>query len=134
MAAPIVFMNAKIFFHGYDLSADLNEVALEYQSESLDQTAFGDTTRTRKGGLKAARATGRGFWRAGANVVDPALFTEVGEDDRVLTLFPVAPIEGSTSTGSGYAFKVALMTYTLGGPAGALLPFDFVAEGRGVQG
>ena len=127
-----VFVNATIFFHGYNLSADLNEVALEYSAESLDATAFGNTSRVKKGGLKLSRATGRGFWAAGSNAVDPALFTEVGVNDRVLTVFPVAPIEGSTSTGFGYAFKGTEMTYTLGGAVGALLPFDFVAEGRGI--
>ena len=80
----------------------------------------------------AARATGAGFWEAGTTGVDELLFAGVGTDDVVLTLFPEAIVEGSTSTGAGFAFQVTQSRYTLGGAVGELLPFDFAVESRGV--
>ena len=128
----ILFTNAKIFIAGYDLSGDFNEVALEYEAESLDTTVFGSATRTMRGGLKASRVNGRGFVQHGANLVSEALFNEVGRDDRVVMLFPDGITEGATSTGSGYMFKAVETQYQHGGAVGEMLAFDFAAEGRGV--
>lgn len=128
----IVLKNAKILLGGLDVSGQSNRVALEYSAEALDATVFGASTRTMKGGLKVARATGAGFWEAGTTGVDELLFAGVGTDDVVLTLFPEAIVEGSTSTGAGFAFKVTQSQYTLGGAVGDLLPFDFAVESRGV--
>jgi len=46
-----VFTNAKVQINSFDLSAYSPSVSLNYASEILDQTAFGDTTRSRIGGL-----------------------------------------------------------------------------------
>src|SRR3989304_1664395 len=100
--AVIVFTNAKILLGGADVSGQANRVSVEYSAEALDATVFGAATRTMRGGLKVARADGAGFWQAGATGIDDALFAGVGTDDVVLTLFPEAIKEGSSSTGSGF--------------------------------
>jgi hypothetical protein len=47
------FRNAKVEINGSDLSDHVSSVTLNYASEMLDETAMGDSTRIRKGGLKA---------------------------------------------------------------------------------
>mgnify|MGYP001560340394 CR=1 FL=1 len=127
----VAFTNAKIFFAGYDISAQFNQIALAYDAESLDETTFGNSTRTRKGGLKTSRASGGGFWEAGANKIDPILFESLALEDAVVMVFAEGVTEGSTSTGSGHMFKSTLARYNLGGAVGDLLPFTLEAEGRG---
>jgi hypothetical protein len=50
--ATIVYRNAYVWINGVDYSADMAEVSLTYSAEMLDETAMGDDTRIRKGGLK----------------------------------------------------------------------------------
>ena len=133
-----VLKSAKIFLHGVELTGQMNQVGLEYGAESLDETVFGMDTRVRKGGLKFARATGRGFYSVGATAAaDPALVDGVGNNAQVMTVFPRTAAgtitEGSTSTGSGYAFQVTQARVAFGGQVGELLPFEFAVDGRGVQ-
>lgn len=130
---PILLYNSKIFFAGYEFSATLNQVSLEYGAEALDATKFGDAGRVNQGGLKTSRATANGFWGAGANSVDQVLFDSMGLDDAVLMVFPDAITAGATSTGSGYMFKVVEARYTLGGAVGVLAPFTLEVEGRGAD-
>ena len=129
--ATQVFDNAVLLVSGYDVSGDFNEVTLEHGAELQDETAFGDTTRIRKGGRKTTRLTGRGFWQS--PTPDQVFFDRVGDDDEVVTVFPDSVIEGSTSSGSGYAFKSVLTAYNQGGAVGTMLPFDIAAETRGID-
>lgn len=48
----IVWRNAALFINGTDYSADVAEATLNYQSEMLDKTAMGNTSRVKTGGLK----------------------------------------------------------------------------------
>lgn len=127
----VVYKNANLFYAGYNLSGDLNSLALAYAAESLDATVFGNDTRVRKGGLKTASISGGGFWQAGSNAVDPVLFDSLALDDAVAMLFPEAITEGGTSTGSGYMLKVTQARYEFGGAVGDLLPFTVELAGRG---
>ena len=72
------FRNAKLEVAGVDLSGDGANVAINYASEMLDETAFGDTTRIRKGGLFSwsIDATLHQDFRAGGP--DATLFSLVG--------------------------------------------------------
>ena len=127
------FINAEIYLGGVELTAQFNQVSLSHEAESLDATVFGNATRVKRGGLKVSAAQGAGFFQAdGANAVDPILFDGVGVSDAVLTLFPGPIIEGSTSTGAGYSFKVVQTRFNHGGAVGDIYPFTFEAEGRGV--
>lgn len=132
MATPVVFTNAKIFLGGVELTGQFNQTGLTYEAESLDATVFGAATRAKRGGLRVSTASGQGFYSAAANDVDPTLFDGVGVDDAVLSIFPDTITEGSTSTGAGYAFKVTQSRFNLGDAVGAILPFTFEAQGRGI--
>lgn len=130
----LVFRNATIFFGGMELTGQLNRVTLDYSAEALDATVFGNATRVKRGGLKDARAAGGGFWAGAATAqIDPVLYDGVGVNDSVLTLFGDTIVPGSTSTGSGFAFKVVQGRLTIGGAVGEILPFEFEALGRGVS-
>lgn len=50
--ATIVYRNAYFWVNGVDYSADTADLTLNYKAEMLDETAMGDDTRIRKGGLK----------------------------------------------------------------------------------
>lgn len=129
--ATLILTDAKILVGGFDVSANSNEVTVEYGAEMLDATAFGDTTRKRVGGLSTARLTGRGWWDS--PVPDKNFFEAIGVDDDVVSVFPTAIIEGSTSTGSGFAFKSVVARYNPAGRVGDLFAFDLEAEGRGIE-
>lgn len=47
----IVFRDARLIVNGKDLSVYTPSVSINYASEILDQTAMGDTTRSKLGGL-----------------------------------------------------------------------------------
>lgn len=50
--ATVVYRNAFFWCNNVDYSSHVAELALNYSSEMLDETAMGDDTRIRKGGLK----------------------------------------------------------------------------------
>jgi len=51
--ATQVWKNAMLLINGVDLSASVAQLALSYQSESLDETAMGNDSRKMRGGLKS---------------------------------------------------------------------------------
>ena len=127
----VAFTNAQLFFGGYELASQFNQVALEFSAESLDETAFGADTRKMRGGLKVARMTGAGFFKAGVGEVDQVFYDSHALADVIVTLYPEAIGVGATSTGSGYMMKATLLRYEIGGAVGDILPFTISAEGRG---
>lgn len=72
------FRNAKIEVNGVDLSSFFDSIAINYSSEVLDQTAFGQTTRIHKGGLLAWQITGQANQDFSSGAVDGTLFSLVG--------------------------------------------------------
>jgi len=72
------FRNAKVEVDGTDLSDHVESVALNYASEMLDETAMGDSTRIRKGGLKDWSIDVNFHQDFAASDVDATLFAIVG--------------------------------------------------------
>ena len=130
--ATLHFRNCKIFVDGFELSGDFESIEVAVASEMLDETTFGDDTRINKGGLKTANISGSGYWNAAAGSVDRIMFTIVGSDDKLITVFANGLTEG-TSTDKGFAMKGVVESYNIGGAVGALLPFDFSIQGRGIE-
>ena len=126
------FRNARIFAGGYDLSGDHNAIALAVAAEMLDETAMGDSTRIRKGGLKVIDVTGSGHWDAAAGHVDGVLFGLVGVDDTIISVFANGLTEG-VATDLGFATKGVVDKYNLKGDPGTLLGFDLSLMGRGME-
>jgi hypothetical protein len=76
--ATLVYTNAKIEINGVDLSSNASEVGLNYASEMQDETAMGDSTRVRKGGLKDWSVDVTWHQNFAASQVDATLFSLVG--------------------------------------------------------
>ena len=126
------FRNAKIFVDGYEISGDSASVSVLITSEMLDETCFGDSTRSHKGGLENATVEASGHWDAAAGRVDRIMFSLVGSDDKIVTVFADGITEGST-TGKGFAMKGVLESYDLTGDVASLLDFSAVVNGRGIE-
>jgi hypothetical protein len=126
------FRDARIYVGGYDLSGDHNNVGLSVSAEMLDETAFGDSTRIRKGGLKVVDVTGAGHWDGSAGHVDAILFDLVGVDDQIVTVFANGLTEG-VATDMGFSTKGVVDKYNVKGDVGSLLGFDLSIMGRGIE-
>lgn len=116
--ATTVFTDAFVEVNGTDLSAQVQSLELTYQSEMLDATSMGDTTRVRVGGLKDWSATVNFFNDFAASSVDDTLFPLVG------TVFNITirPINANpvSATNPNYGGDVILQSYpAFGGEVGA---------------
>lgn len=131
--STVHFRNAKILVGGYDVSGDMNQVAIALAAEVLDETCFGDSTRTHKGGLTTVAVSGSGCWDASAGHVDAIAFSLVGVDDTLIAVFPNGITEGATSSLGGFACKGVVESYPLKGDVGSLLAFDLSIQGRGIE-
>jgi hypothetical protein len=130
--ATVIYKDAKLFVGGYNLSADSNELGLDYSADMLDVTTFGDDTRIRTGGLDSATISGTGFWNGGTGNADDALFELMGGDKVPLTVFADGITEG-VATDKGYAFQAVVANYNIGNTVGEMMTFDISAESAGTQ-
>ena len=127
--ATLVYTNAKFEVNGVDLSANASEVGLNYASEMQDETAMGDDTRIRKGGLKDWSVDVTFHQDFAAAKVDATLFSVVGTTVCV----EIRPQNiCSTSINPIYSGIAIVESYNpLGGSVGALLdaPVTFQSAG-----
>lgn len=72
------FRNAKVEVNGTDLSDHVESVTINYSSEMLDETAMGDSSRIRKGGLKDWSIDVNFHQDFASGEVDATLFAIVG--------------------------------------------------------
>lgn len=124
--ATLVLRDAKIWWDGHDFSGDHNQIALDYSADMLDETAFGDNTHIRKGGLKNVLFTGNGWWDGDTDRIDPTAFAKVGVDGNALAISPGGGSEGDVA----YFFKPIAGSYNPGATIGELLAFEMTAEAR----
>lgn len=76
--ATIILKNAHVSIGGVDLSDHVRQITLNYKSELQDDTAMGDNTRSRKGGLKDWDASIEFLQDYATGSVDATLFSNVG--------------------------------------------------------
>jgi len=127
--ATLVYTNAKIEVNGTDMSSHASEVGLNYASEMQDETAMGDDTRIRKGGLKDWSIDVTWHQDFAASAVDATLFSLVGTTVCV-ELRPQNIC--STAINPIYSGIAVIESYNpLGGSVGALLdaPTTFQSAG-----
>lgn len=127
--ATVVYRNAYCWINGVDLSDDVRELNLNFGSESLDDTAMGDTTRSHKGGL-FDWSIGVTFHQDFASAqVDGTLWSLVG----TTTCIEIRPLNSCTTTiNPSFSGIGTLLTYTpMTGAVGSLLdvPADFQSAG-----
>lgn len=123
MAIRIV--NGRLYLAQYDLSGDLNVIALEATGELKDATRLTDAGHRRLAGLKQSQLEARGYWQAGVGLVDEALFTKLGLADVPLSV----AVKDGVAGDNAYLFRAAIGIYEMGGQIGEVSPFRASAEG-----
>ena len=118
--ATLNFNDAVITINSVVLSDAGNSVAINYEAEVLDETAFGDTTRINKGGLKNWTME-LGFHQDyAASEVDITMFAIVG---TVVAVSVVVASGGASATNPDYNGNGLITSYTpISGSVGELLP------------
>lgn len=117
-----VLQDCKLLVAGYDLSGKMNALALDYSADMVDDTTFGDTTRSRLGGLKNVTAQHNGYWDGTG--LDDILFNRIGLAGEVMTIAPAALTAGNRA----FTFKSTLGEYAPGGAVGDMFAFSVSGE------
>lgn len=81
-----VLTNAQIFHDGFSFASDLNEYGLEFGVEEIEDTTFGDNTRSAEGGLETVEISYTGYYTAGTDSIEDVLFNDVGVVDVPITV------------------------------------------------
>lgn len=127
--AVMVYRDAYVWINGVDLSAKTREAALNYGSESLDNTAMGMTTRSHKGGLYDWSMDFTFHQDFVAGLVDATLWNLVG----TTTCIELRPSNScTTAINPSFSGVATLMKYNpMTGAVGSLLdvPANFVSAG-----
>lgn len=131
-ADTVLYRDAVILVGGALINAQLRELNVNYAAEMLDRTAFGDTTKNRRGGLFVVDIDGKGFVATGTGAIEDLLFGDVGAGDLPVVVFPNGVTEGS-QVARGYATLAQMESFKIGGTAGQLLPLDFKLAGAGLS-
>lgn len=127
--ATLVLTNAFISLDGNDISDHTTSVTVNYEAEAVDETAFGDTTRINKGGLKNWSVDLELHDDFAASQVDSILFPLVGTV-VVIIVRPDAGVVSATNpnyTGSVLVQSIAGITGTVGDLA--TVPVSLVSAG-----
>lgn len=126
--AEQVLKDCKIYWDGFNLSADHNILQLTHGAEIQDKTVFGNATRTKKAGLKTVEMANSGFWDSdGTDEPDDVLFPDIGTEDQIITMCPIAGAEAERA----YFFKSDISAYEPGGAIGDMFVFNVAAIGSG---
>jgi hypothetical protein len=125
----MVLTNAFVSINSVNLSAFVKSVTLSYKSEMQDDTAMGDTARSRIGSLKDYTVSIEFFQSYAAGAADATLFGIVGS---------VVPIEfrssaaAASATNPKYTGSAILETYQpVGGSVGDNLMAPVTMSGVG---
>ena len=124
--ATSVLRDCKLYYDGYDLSGDMNMLGINHGAAELDDTTFGATTESRKGGLKQTSAAFKGLYQAGTNSVDAVLHPGVGAN-KVLSISPEAGADGEVA----FAFQAMHSKLMRGASIGELLVIEGEATAQG---
>ncbi len=125
-----ILTDAKVLFHGRDLSGELSNISLEYTAETPDKTSFGDTTRTRLPGILDITATHQGWWDvvSAADDLDADLIAQIGAASSLMTMSG----EGGTLGDFAFSFPTQAANYVRGGSHGEIMAFTITVNADGV--
>lgn len=118
--------NITTWFSGYDMTGDLNQTTMPIEWEALDSTTFGPTRsgRSRAAGLEDVSSQVAGFYQAGTGLVDPTVFSTLGDTIQVIT-HSHDGAEGSPA----YFYQAKTFNYQVFGDIGQMTPFSLTAQG-----
>src|ERR1700694_4774644 len=118
--ATQVLEQVKCWLDSYDLSGDLNAVAIAQTVEQQEATTFGSDTRITKPSLKTIKASLAGLINLGAGLSEEFLSSKLTLADVPLTIGPQTGAEGEP----GISFLASLASFNpVSGKIGDLLNF-----------
>lgn len=127
--AHAIFKNPFLSLNGVDLSDHVRQASLTYEAELQDDTAGGDNSRNRLGGLKNWSLQVEFAQDYAAGEVDASLFAQVGNSIAVI-LRPDTAAVGATNpqyTGDG----IIESYQPFGGTIGELAMAPVTLQGNG---
>lgn len=126
--AQQIWSNAKLFFGGYDMSGDINAMALKYGAEAKDATNFNSGLfKEFKPGLRDVSFAHEGFFDASVGGVDTTLFADLALTSMPMTICPQAGAEGEVA----FTFNAIEGLYAPGAKVGDMLAFSVSGSGDG---
>lgn len=127
--ATFAFTDASVVINGTDLSDHVRQVTLSVQADELDDTAMGDTFRSRIGGLKDWSVSLEFNSDFAASEVDATLWPLLG----TVTTITIKPTSGSVSaTNPSYSGSVLVSQVNpIGGSVGDLATVSVTWQGAG---
>lgn len=123
--ATQVISNAKVWLGKYDLSGDINALAMRYGADMQDATTIGDTARVRRPGLKSFGLQLDGFVNLGTGLADDALYGLVAANDTPVCIGPLTGADGELA----YASTLDVASYAPGAKVGDMYAFSVSGEG-----
>jgi hypothetical protein len=122
-----ILKNCKLYVGGFDLSGDLNKMAVASAVESKDKTFFGCTTKIGQAGMFENGFSHEGMWQAGdsPDLIDHVLWDKMGLSDEVMTVCPTDGAQGDPA----YVMKTLQANYVPEGTVGEM--FKFKVDGKG---
>lgn len=120
-----VLEDCKFWLDQYDLSGDMNAMALNYSADMQEDTTFGsDGTHTFLGGLKSVTIGHEGVLNTGVGEVDEVLFNKVSSLGSIMTIGPTSGADGEVA----YMLQTLISEYSPGASIGELLSFSVSGE------
>lgn len=123
--ASFVLKDAKLYVGAYDMSGDHNRITLSHDQTALDDTAFGDSFRSRTSGLQSVRLEASGYFSAGAGEPDDVYTAEFSEGATIFSVFP----QGGAAGEAGYTGLLLHTERELGGSVEELAGFTVRGDG-----
>lgn len=121
-ATTTILRDQKVYFDYFDLTAQMNSVALAYSADQLDSTTLGNDTHVNTPSLKSVSASLAGL--VDASTYDAGLFSEIGNT----TGKPLTICSSGTIGSLAYFLKANAAKYNQDGKVGDLLKFSLEAS------
>jgi hypothetical protein len=130
--APYVLLNSKLWVDGIDMSGYKNRIALNAARALREDTRFGMSGMSRKGGLRETTLRTAGFWDTASTTFEPdkPYADDIGVVDVPVSVAPESGAEG----GTGFLFRSSIARYELGAQVGDMLAFTVEASESGGAG
>ncbi len=126
--AVAIATSCKIYVGQYDVSGDLNKVAIDDGANELDGRVFNNTAGNTVLGLYNPKLNAQGLVTLGAAAVHQSLQTNKGIADVPVTVSPESGAAGDVAV-----FMQSIQTtLKTGGQVGEILPFTIDAMARGI--
>lgn len=123
--SSFVLKDTQIYMNAFNISGLLSNAVLGYEADLQEDTAFGDSSRSRLPGLLDASITSKGFFDYAE---DKELFDQIGNTSR--GIFSVAP-QTATEGDRAFTLQADVSKYQTFGDIGTIMPFDYEAHTSG---